>query len=83
MYEYEFVRITFGLFGKPDVDHRELVAEKAAEGWRLTEIFGLPDGMTSEWIFERPARGPQDAMRPDGPSEFEPTYQAPPQVSRG
>lgn len=82
MYEYEFMRVNFGLLGKPDIDYPALARQKGAEGWRLMHIVTMEGSMWLELVFERPLRGPQDSLRADGPDELEPTYQAPP-LSRG
>lgn len=89
MYEYEFEEVMFGTFGKAKAAHRELIRERAAQGWRLAHFALIPSntsgtGEALELIFERPYRGPQDATRADGPDELgtgAPVYQAPPQLS--
>lgn len=61
MYEYDFVRIELhGATKKePQGDYRNVVRERAKEGWRLVQVFapgvmtqyGAPDHL--ELIFER------------------------------
>lgn len=63
MLEYKFLRIEvpFGFLGvsqKPSEDHREIIRQHAAEGWRFVQIFA-PGTMGSgsvayfELIFEK------------------------------
>jgi hypothetical protein len=58
MFEYKFVRIDVsqGMFGQNvSADHREIIRQHAAEGWRLAHILGV-GALTAgfELIFERP-----------------------------
>ena len=62
MFEYEFVRIklkTSWTSKKPAEDYQEIIADYAAAGWRLVQIFAPPVGTYGmadyfELIFERP-----------------------------
>lgn len=84
MYEYEFETITFGLLGKPDRDYHEVIRSRASQGWRLAHIRENAIASTLEFFFERPARGPQDVLRADGPDELPPPqYQTLPELNRG
>lgn len=64
-YEYEFVTIelkvrSFTTATEPTADYREIVAERAAGGWRLVAAFNpgtqpAGSGGGIELVFERPA----------------------------
>ncbi|MEO1497285.1 MAG: DUF4177 domain-containing protein [Planctomycetota bacterium] len=66
-YEYDFVRVklrskTFSLTKVAERDYRQIIAERAAEGWRFVQVFapGLSlygDPWHFELIFERPVGG--------------------------
>lgn len=62
-YEYKFLKIDLksGWSGeKPSEDYQDVVAQHAAEGWRLVQIFApatanLGKAAFFELIFERPS----------------------------
>ena len=83
MYEYDFETVSFGILGRPNRDYHELVRAKAVHGWPLLQIVTLPDLQSLELIFERPAKGPQDLLRADGPDELDApaSYQTPPTIN--
>lgn len=62
MYEYDFVRLNLGwLSGEPRKDYRQIVHERAREGWKLLQIFtpgvgGFGQVEYFELIFERRVR---------------------------
>ncbi len=83
-YEYEFCSIAFGGFNRqPQENHARIVAEHAAQGWRLLQIYIIPtsDGLpkSMELVFERPYSGPRDETSADRPKRWaaEPLFQQP------
>lgn len=72
---YEYIIDTIQVVSRsyryvPAVEPGEVIARRAAEGWRFCQIFpsSHAEDAPLQVVFERPARGPQDAVRADGPA---------------
>lgn len=86
-YEYDFHSIPFGGFiSKPTEDYTAVVRNRAAAGWRLSQLMIIPNSeggaRSIELVFERPATGPQDQLRADDAPSYvpEPLFKQPEQV---
>ena len=72
-YEYDFVRIKFGIFGSGNAEkeYRKVIRRQARDGWRLVQIFSpavssYGHAKFYEMIFEREKPAAAD-RRPEAP----------------